>query len=91
MVSHYNYLFVTFSLYSVFNEHLPSRFRSQQHPQGVLGRHLAVLGRPLLESRSALAAYPLRESTPHNVLHLAVLGRPKWTRTTDLVLIRHAL
>ena len=83
MVSHYNYLFVTFSLYSVFNEHLPSRFHGQLHHK--------VLGRPLLESRSALAAYPLRESNPHNVLHLSVLGRPKWTRTTDLVLIRHAL
>ena len=52
---------------------------------------LDILGRPLLESRSALAAYPLRESNTHNVLHLSVLGRPKWTRTTDLVLIRHAL
>ena len=56
MVSHYNYLFVTFA-YSVFNEHLPSRFH----------------GQPDI-----------------NVL-LMSFGRPKWTRTTDLVLIRHAL
>ena len=62
MVFSYNYLFVTFSLYSVFNEHLPSRFRSQQDI------FFNVLGRPLLESRSALAAYPLRESISRNVL-----------------------
>ena len=78
MVSHYNYLFVTLLLYSVFNERLPPPSRQLR---------LATLVGHSLESRSALAAYALIG----NVLASCDAGRPKWTRTTDLVLIRHAL
>ena len=61
MVSHYNYLFVTllFIRFSM-NICLPAFAVSRTS--------LDILGRPLLESRSALAAYPLRESISYDVL-----------------------
>ena len=41
----------------------------------------------VLESLSALLLIPYGEA----LLPTRLLGWPKWTRTTDLVLIRHAL
>ena len=97
MVSHYNYLFVTLLLYSVFNERLPSPLsRLGDTPFG-MSLHLSVLVGPsglepptscLSGTRSNLLSYePIRFAVrlPHD--H----GGDDGTRTHDPLLAKQVL
>ena len=74
--NHYNYLFRFFCFYSVFNEHLTFA--------------LAKISLWLAKISLAEGEFHFDE-VKISLRSFASLGRPKWTRTTDLVLIRHAL
>ena len=68
--------FVSF-LYSVFNEHLP--FHSSLLPFTYFHKRKWIV-----KSEEVISEFPFAFAYENS-------GRPKWTRTTDLVLIRHAL
>ena len=83
----YNYLFRFFFLYSVFNEQFCRRL-SAGGDDGIRTHDPLLAGQVL----SQLSYTPIKWFVVIiSLLTIKVSGRPKWTRTTDLVLIRHAL
>ena len=84
-------LSVSFLLfYSVFNEHLRDRSDLSGGDDGIR-THDPLLAGQVLSQLSYTPRLFLGFCLFSILLLKKKLGRPKWTRTTDLVLIRHAL
>ena len=86
-------LSVSFLLfYSVFNEHLRDLNDLSGGDDGIRTHDPLLAGQVLSQlSYTPILLNEFRFSPFFDPLKKRESGRPKWTRTTDLVLIRHAL